>query len=410
MSQQPKRRQAIAVDIAGIGVGGDNPVRVQSMTDTDTSDVKRTVNQIAELAAAGSEFVRITVNNEAAARAVPEIKTALLRQQITTPLVGDFHYNGHRLLKQFPDCAEMLDKYRINPGNVGFGHKRDQQFSEMIEVALRYDKPVRIGVNWGSLDQAVLASMLDDNAKLAQPASLQAVTHDALIHSALASAAYAESLGMQKNKLIISVKVSEVQDLVTIYQRLATECDYALHLGLTEAGMSSKGIVASTAALAILLQQGIGDTIRCSLTPLPGASRTEEVIICQHILQSLGLRSFTPLVSACPGCGRTTSSYFRELANKVQTYVHDRIPVWREHYVAAETMKVAVMGCVVNGPGESKQANLGISLPGTGEAPIAPVFANGEKITTLRGETILEDFYQIIEDYVAANYAKRDHK
>lgn len=403
-----QRRKSIAVQIGQVGIGGDNPIRIQSMTDTETSNVEKTVEQIIQLARAGSELVRITVNTEAAAAAVPEIRQQLLKRRCDVPVIGDFHYNGHRLLSEYPECARALDKYRINPGNVGFGNKRDIQFAQMIDIAIQYDKPVRIGVNWGSLDQAVLAALMDENARLAQPKDARLVLHDALIHSAIRSAQYAEKLGLPKHKIILAVKVSEVNDLIAIYRSLAQQCDYALHLGLTEAGMGTKGIVATTAALSTLLLEGIGDTIRCSLTPEPGASREKEVQVCQEILQSLSLRAFVPSVSACPGCGRTTSTYFRELAEKVQGYVRNMIPVWSQRYEGVESMKLAVMGCVVNGPGESKHANIGISLPGSGEAPVAPVFADGKKIATLRGEHIAESFYEIVNEYVAATYPAKE--
>lgn len=393
-----------AVNVGGVTVGGDAPVVVQSMTNTDTADIDSTASQIIELAEAGSELVRITVNNSAAAAAVPHIKERLQIRNIQVPLVGDFHFNGHRLLTESPACAEALDKYRINPGNVGRGAKKDSQFIDMIEIACRYDKPVRIGVNWGSLDQALLAQMLDDNASSSSPKELSEVMQDAVIASALQSAALAESVGLAANKILLSCKTSQVQDLITIYRRLASQSQYALHLGLTEAGMGSKGIVASTAALAVLLQDDIGDTIRISLTPEPGGSRVKEVQVAQEILQTMGLRAFTPMVVACPGCGRTTSTYFQQLAEDIQAFLRNQMPVWREQHPGVETMSVAVMGCVVNGPGESKHANIGISLPGTGERPVAPVYIDGEKDVTLKGDRIAEDFQAIVEQYVADRY------
>ena len=378
---------------------------VQSMTNTDTADIDSTAQQIIELAEAGSELVRITVNNDAAAAAVPFIKERLEIKNVRVPIVGDFHFNGHRLLSDNPACAEALDKYRINPGNVGRGAKKDIQFSEMIEIACRYDKPVRIGVNWGSLDQTLLAKLLDQNSALEQPLELNRVMQDAVIQSALESAAMAESVGMARDRIILSCKTSHVQDLITIYRRLAAECDYALHLGLTEAGMGSKGIVASTAALSVLLQDNIGDTIRISITPEPGGSRVKEVQVAQEILQTMGLRAFTPMVIACPGCGRTTSTYFQQLAEDIQTFLRHQMPIWRDKYPGVESMNVAVMGCVVNGPGESKHANIGISLPGNGERPIAPVYIDGEKDVTLKGDNIAAEFQAIVEDYVATNFA-----
>lgn len=402
------RRKSHKVWIGGVAVGGDAPIMVQSMTNTDTADVAGTVAQVKALADAGSEVVRLTVNNEESAKAVPAIREQLDALSCAVPLVGDFHYNGHRLLADVPECATALAKYRINPGNVGFGQKRDSQFSSMIEVAVKHDKPVRIGVNWGSLDQQLLAQLMDENGQRAQPKEADEVARDALIASALQSAKLAESIGMAKDKIILSCKVSRVQDLVDVYTRLAQACEYPLHLGLTEAGMGSKGIVASTAALSILLQQGIGDTIRVSLTPEPGADRTLEVQVAQEILQTMGLRSFVPLVTACPGCGRTTSTYFQELADKIQRYLRTSMPRWREEYAGVEEMNVAVMGCIVNGPGESKHANIGISLPGTGESPVAPVFIDGKKSVTLRGDTIAEEFQQLIEDYVAQTYTRKD--
>jgi (E)-4-hydroxy-3-methylbut-2-enyl-diphosphate synthase len=387
-----------------VTVGGDAPVRVQSMTNTDTADAIGTAIQIKELARAGSEIVRITVDTPAAAAAVPAIREQLDKLDIHVPLVGDFHYNGHTLLTDYPDCAQALSKYRINPGNVGQGAKRDTQFSQMIELACRYDKPIRIGVNWGSLDQDLLAKLLDDNAAQPKPLELRQVMSEALIQSALQSAARAEEIGLGGNKIILSCKVSAVQDLITVYRDLASRCDYPLHLGLTEAGMGSKGIVASTAALSILLQEGIGDTIRVSLTPEPGAPRENEVIVAQEILQTMGLRHFTPMVIACPGCGRTTSTYFQELASKIQSYLRHQMPLWKKDHPGVEAMNVAVMGCIVNGPGESKHANIGISLPGTGESPSAPVFVDGIKVKTLRGDHIAEEFQVIVDEYVKNTY------
>ncbi|NOT15909.1 MAG: flavodoxin-dependent (E)-4-hydroxy-3-methylbut-2-enyl-diphosphate synthase [Methylotenera sp.] len=391
----------------GGGLAGTTPasVVVQSMTNTDTADASTTINQVFELWQAGSEVVRITVNSPEAAAQVGNIRRGLDALGCNVPLVGDFHYNGHKLLAAYPDCAQSLAKYRINPGNVGKGSKRDEQFSAMIETAIQYDKCVRIGVNWGSLDQAKMAQMMDDNAKLAEPLAPDALMREALIQSALESAQYAVEIGLPKNKIIISCKVSNVQDLVSVYSELSNRCDYPLHLGLTEAGMGSKGIVASTAALALLLQQGIGNTIRVSLTPEPHESRTKEVIVAQEILQTMGIRSFTPLVTACPGCGRTTSTYFQELAMQIQSYLRNQMPIWRNQYAGVENMSVAVMGCVVNGPGESKLANIGISLPGTGEVPVAPVFVDGEKTVTLKGEHIAQEFQAIVEEYVQKNYA-----
>lgn len=385
-------------------VGGDAPIMVQSMTNTDTADVIATAIQVKELARAGSEVVRITVNSPEAAAAVPAIREQLDRMDIDVPLVGDFHYNGHQLLTQYPACADALSKYRINPGNVGQGAKRDTQFAQMIEVACKHQKPVRIGVNWGSLDQSLLARVMDENAKRADPWTSQAVMYEALVVSALENARRAEELGLAGDKIILSCKVSGVQDLIAVYRELARRCDYPLHLGLTEAGMGSKGIVASTAALSVLLQEGIGDTIRISLTPEPGGDRTREVIVGQEILQTMGLRKFTPMVIACPGCGRTTSTVFQELADRIQTYLREQMPVWKGTYPGVEAMNVAVMGCIVNGPGESKHANIGISLPGTGELPAAPVFVDGEKTVTLRGDHIAEEFQAIVLDYVKTRY------
>ena len=387
-----------------ITVGGDAPVRVQSMTNTDTADAIGTAIQVKELARAGSEIVRITVDTPAAAAAVPSIREQLDKMGVYVPLVGDFHYNGHTLLKDYPDCAQALSKYRINPGNVGQGAKRDVQFSQMIEMACRYRKPVRIGVNWGSLDQDLLAKLLDENAASSNPKELREVMAEALIQSALQSAARAEELGLDGNQIILSCKVSAVQDLIAVYRDLAKRCDYSLHLGLTEAGMGSKGIVASTAALSVLLQEGIGDTIRVSLTPEPGAPRENEVIVAQEILQTMGLRNFTPMVIACPGCGRTTSTYFQELASRIQTYLRHQMPIWKKDHPGVEAMNVAVMGCIVNGPGESKHANIGISLPGTGESPAAPVFVDGIKVKTLRGDNIAEEFQVIVDEYVRNTY------
>jgi (E)-4-hydroxy-3-methylbut-2-enyl-diphosphate synthase len=387
-----------------VTVGGDAPVRVQSMTNTDTVDVIETAVQVKELAVAGSEMVRITVNTPEAAQAVPHIREQLDRMGIDVPLVGDFHYNGHRLLSEYPACAETLSKYRINPGNVGKGDKHDKQFAQMVEIAARHDKAVRIGVNWGSLDQELLARMMDDNAKLAEPFEPQQIMYRAIIASALNSARRAEAIGLRGEQIILSCKMSGVQDLVSVYQALARRCDYALHLGLTEAGMGTKGTVASATALSLLLQQGIGDTIRVSLTPQPGEARTQEVVVALEILQSLGLRSFNPSVTACPGCGRTTSTTFQELAKQIDDYLRAQMPLWRARYPGVEKMKVAVMGCIVNGPGESKHADIGISLPGTGEAPAAPVFIDGEKALTLRGERIAEEFQTLVEDYIEKRF------
>lgn len=401
---QLPRHNTRKVWIGDIAVGGDAPVAVQSMTNTDTADIAGTVEQTYALWRAGSEMVRITVNTMEAAEAVPHIRDALAKRGCNVPLIGDFHFNGHKLLTSVPACAEALAKYRINPGNVGKGSKRDEQYAAMIETAIRYNKPVRIGVNWGSLDQAHLARMMDENAQLTEPREPDWVMREALITSALESARKAEEIGLGRDKIILSCKLSGVQDLISTYQELATRCDYPLHLGLTEAGMGSKGIVASTAALSILLQQGIGDTIRISLTPVPGGDRTQEVIVAQEILQTMGLRSFTPMVVACPGCGRTTSTVFQHLAQDIQRYLRDQMPVWRNHYPGVEDMNVAVMGCVVNGPGESKHANIGISLPGTGEVPVAPVYVDGEKTVTLKGERIAEEFQAIVEEYVQSHY------
>ena len=390
--------------VGDVKVGGGAPIVVQSMTNTDTADVAATVKQIIELAAAGSELVRITVNSEEAASAVAEIKNQLLQKSQTVPIIGDFHFNGHKLLEKYPDCAAALDKYRINPGNVGRGKSRDPQFQQMIEFACQYNKPVRIGVNGGSLDQAVLTRLLDENRLLQNPEPLAAITRQAIVLSALESAAKAEELGLGKDKIILSCKISNVQELISIYEDLSQRCDYALHLGLTEAGMGSKGIVSSSAALSVLMQQGIGDTIRISLTPEPGASRTQEVIVGQEILQTMGFRSFTPMVISCPGCGRTTSDYFQKLAMDIQSYLRDQMPIWRTQYPGVESMEVAVMGCVVNGPGESKNANIGISLPGTGETPVAPVYEDGEKTVTLKGDKIAEEFQVIVQRYIETHY------
>jgi len=401
------RRNAVGVKIGGITVGGGHPIVVQSMTNTATADIASTVTQVKQLAEAGSEIVRITVNDTAAAQAVPYIRERLDKEGCHVPLVGDFHYIGHRLLTENPACAEALAKYRINPGNVGFREKRDVQFSTIIEQAIKYDKPVRIGVNWGSLDGELQQRMMDENAALPEPKDAMEVMYEAMVKSALDSAALAEEIGLPRDHIILSAKMSGVQDLVAVYRKLATRCDYALHLGLTEAGMGTKGIVASSAALGILLQQGFGDTIRISITPEPGGARTKEVQVAQELLQSMGIRSFSPIVAACPGCGRTTSTFFQELAEKIQEHLRAQMPNWRQQYEGVETMQVAVMGCVVNGPGESKHANIGISLPGTGEAPSAPVFIDGEKAVTLKGENIAEEFQQMVDDYVAKSYAPR---
>ena len=402
-----QRRKSVKVMIGQVPVGGDAPVMVQSMTNTDTADAQGTADQVAALADAGSEVVRITVDRDEAAKAVPKIREILDTRGYDVPIVGDFHYIGHKLLSENPACAEALHKYRINPGNVGFREKKDRQFATMIDIALQYDKPVRIGVNWGSLDQELLAHMMDENAKLEEPKDAAEVLEEALVQSALLSAARAEELGMGRDKIILSCKVSDVQAMVSAYQNLAARGDYALHLGLTEAGMGSKGIVASTAALAVLLQQGIGDTIRISLTPEPGGDRTKEVVVAQEVLQTMGIRSFVPLVTACPGCGRTTSTVFQELADKIQSYIRTQMPEWSSKYVGVEDMNVAVMGCIVNGPGESKHADIGISLPGTGEEPAAPVFIDGEKAMTLRGPKIAEEFQQIVDDYIQRRYEPR---
>jgi len=406
-AQRAVRRKTVAVKVGDVTIGGNAPIVVQSMTNTDTADVKGTVAQVAALAEAGSEIVRITVDRPDAAKAVPHIRDGLDRLGVNVPLVGDFHYIGHKLLTDYPACAEALAKYRINPGNVGFREKRDTQFSTMIEVALKYDRPVRIGVNWGSLDQDLATHLMDENAKLPNPKDAAEITQEALVVSAIENAARAEALGMGKDKMILSCKVSDVQSLISVYRKMAARGDYAVHLGLTEAGMGSKGIVASTAALSILLQEGIGDTIRVSLTPEPGGDRTKEVIVAQEILQTMGFRSFVPLVTACPGCGRTTSTVFQSLAESIQGYVRGKMPEWRDKYVGAETLNLAVMGCIVNGPGESKHADIGISLPGTGEEPAAPVFVDGKKTVTLRGADIADQFQVIVDDYIETRYERR---
>ncbi|HJS91946.1 MAG TPA: flavodoxin-dependent (E)-4-hydroxy-3-methylbut-2-enyl-diphosphate synthase [Steroidobacteraceae bacterium] len=406
MSSIP-RRKSVQVSIGPVRVGGTAPIVVQSMTNTDTADAEGTAQQVKSLARAGSELVRITVNTAEAAEAVPHIRNRLDQLGVMVPLIGDFHFNGHKLLREHPGCAEALAKYRINPGNVGRGSKRDPQFAEMIETACRYGKPVRIGVNWGSLDQDLLTRLMDENSTRAEPLSAQQIMRNAVVLSALDSARRAEELGLAHDRIILSAKVSGVQDLIAIYRDLGGRCDYPLHLGLTEAGMGSKGIVASTAGIAVLLQEGIGDTIRVSLTPEPGGDRTQEVIVAQEILQTMGLRSFLPLVTACPGCGRTTSTVFQELAQRIQTHIRHRMPEWRREYEGVEDMTVAVMGCVVNGPGESKHANIGISLPGTGERPVAPVYEDGEKTVTLKGERIAEEFQDLLEQYVARRFNKR---
>jgi len=402
------RRVARQVLVGGVTVGGGAPIVVQSMTNTDTADIAATVAQVAALAHAGSELVRVTVNTAEAAAAVPHIRERLAALGVEVPLIGDFHFNGHRLLTQHPACADALAKLRINPGNVGHGSKRDEQFATLIEFACRYDKPVRIGVNWGSLDPALLARLMDDNARRPKPEDAAVITREALVASALDSARQAEDLGLPGDRIVLSCKVSGVQDLIVVYRDLAARCDYPLHLGLTEAGMGSKGIVASTAALAVLLQEGVGDTIRISLTPEPGGDRTREVVVAQEILQTMGLRSFTPMVIACPGCGRTTSTFFQELADKIQSYLREQMPRWRDRYPGVETMNVAVMGCVVNGPGESKHANIGISLPGSGENPVAPVYIDGVKEVTLKGDSIAAEFQALIERYVQKNYAAKE--
>ena len=403
-----RRRKSVTCSIGNVRVGSDAPVMVQSMTNTDTADVLSTVAQVEALARAGSEVVRVTVNNEDAAAAVPRIVDLLARKGLDTPIIGDFHYNGHLLLKKYPECARALAKYRINPGNVSVGRRDDDNFRTMVEVAVENQKPVRIGVNWGSLDQQLLTRMMDENNRSAEPKDARDVTMEAMVVSALNSAAAAEKYGLRRDQIILSAKVSGVQDLIDVYRNLAARCDYALHLGLTEAGMGVKGVVASTAGLAVLLQEGIGDTIRVSLTPAPNGDRTEEVITAQQILQSMGIRSFTPQVTACPGCGRTTSTYFQELAENIQRYLREQMPIWRDQYAGVEEMKVAVMGCVVNGPGESKHANLGISLPGTFEEPKAPVFVDGKLTVTLRGDHIAEEFMAILQNYVDSHYAKHE--
>jgi len=402
------RRHSTPVRVGHVTVGGGHPVVVQSMTNTDTADVEATALQVRALATAGSELVRVTVNTDEAAAAVPRIVDRLGQFGVRVPIVGDFHFNGHKLLREHPACAEALAKYRINPGNVGRGSKRDPQFAEMIEIACRWARPVRIGVNWGSLDQDLLTRLMDDNSRQAEPLDANDVMREAIVVSALESAKRAEELGLGHDRIVISCKVSGVQDLIAVYRNIAVRCDYPLHLGLTEAGMGSKGIVASTAAIGVLLQEGIGDTIRVSLTPEPGGDRTQEVIVAQEILQTMGLRSFTPMVIACPGCGRTTSTYFQELAQKIQSHLRHRMPEWRKRHPGVEQMTVAVMGCVVNGPGESKHANIGISLPGTGERPVAPVYIDGEKGPTLKGERIAEDFQQLVEQYVERTYVARN--
>ncbi len=399
-----KRRSAQSVKVGNVILGGGAPIAVQSMTNTDTADAEATARQTADLARAGSELVRITVDRDEAAKAVPKIREKLDRMGVSVPLVGDFHYNGHTLLNDNPACAEALAKYRINPGNVGFKEKKDRNFSMMIETALKFDRPVRIGVNWGSLDQSLLTALMDENAKTETPRDVREVMHEAIVQSGLLSAARAEEIGLPRSKIVISAKCSEVQDLIAVYRLLAARCDYALHLGLTEAGMGSKGIVASTAALAVLLQEGIGDTIRISLTPEPGGDRTREVIVAQEILQTMGFRAFAPMVIACPGCGRTTSTTFQELAQDIQTYVRTRMPDWRREYPGFENLSLAVMGCIVNGPGESKHADIGISLPGTGELPAAPIYIDGKKVNTLRGENISAQFKELVESYVRGRW------
>jgi len=406
MASQPRRR-SVAVNVGKVKVGGDHPIVVQSMTNTDTADVQSTVNQVMALAQAGSELVRVTVNTDEAARAVPKIVQTLDKFGVRVPIIGDFHYNGHLLLKKYPDMALALAKYRINPGNVNIGKKHDDNFRTMIEAAIEYDRPVRIGVNWGSLDSALLTRMMDENNLLPEPLDARAVTLRAIVVSAIESAKAAEHYGLKRDHIILSAKVSGVQDLIRVYRMLAAECDYALHVGLTEAGLGSKGIVASTAGIGVLLQEGIGDTIRASLTPLPNGDRTDEVIVCQQILQALELRSFTPQVTACPGCGRTTSTFFQDMADQIQTYLRTQMPVWGAKYSGVEEMKVAVMGCVVNGPGESKHSNIGISLPGTFEEPVAPVYVDGKLKCTLRGDRIVEEFLVILNDYVDRTYAAK---
>jgi len=398
------RHKTVAVDVGGVTVGGGAPIVVQSMTNTDTADVEGTARQVAALARAGSELVRITVDRNEAADAVPRIKDRLAQMNVSVPIVGDFHYNGHTLLTEYPACAEALDKYRINPGNVGFKNKRDPQFTQIVEMAIRHNKPVRIGVNWGSLDQELLTKLMDENATSSAPIGAREVTHEAMVQSALLSAARAEEIGLSKNRIILSAKVSAVQDLIAVYTELARRSDYALHLGLTEAGMGSKGIVASSAAMGVLLQQGIGDTVRVSLTPEPNGDRTLEVQVAQELLQTMGLRTFVPLVAACPGCGRTTSTTFQELASDIQGFIRTSMPEWKTRYPGVETLNVAVMGCIVNGPGESKHADIGISLPGTGETPTAPVFVDGKKVATLRGPTLTTDFKKMVTDYIERRF------
>jgi len=401
------RRKSLQVHVGRVAIGDGAPVAVQSMTNTDTADIEGTTRQVRELAVAGSELVRITVNSAEAAAAVPHIRDRLRAAGVGVPLIGDFHFNGHKLLREYPDCATALDKYRINPGNVGRGAKRDSQFAEMIEIACRLDKPVRIGVNWGSLDQELLARLMDENSALPEPVSAQTVMREAIVRSALDSAELATGIGLARAKIILSAKVSGVQDLLAVYRNLASRCDYPLHVGLTEAGMGSKGIVASTAGIGVLLAEGIGDTIRVSLTPDPGGDRTQEVIVAQEILQTMGLRAFLPMVVACPGCGRTTSTYFQELAQRIQSHIRHRMPQWRREHDGVEEMTVAVMGCVVNGPGESRHASIGISLPGTGERPVAPVYEDGEKTVTLKGDRIAEEFQDLMERYVERTYPRR---
>ena len=406
---QQQRQHTVSVNVAGVIVGGGAPIVVQSMTNTDTADVEQTARQVAALARAGSELVRVTVDRDQAAAAVPRIKERLGQLGVSVPIVGDFHYIGHKLLADHPACAEALDKYRINPGNVGFRNKRDLQFSQIVEMALKYNKPVRIGANWGSLDQELLTKLMDENAKSPTPRDAREVTHEAMVQSALLSAARAEEVGLSKNRIILSAKVSAVQDLIAVYRELARRSDYALHLGLTEAGMGTKGIVASSAAMGVLLQQGVGDTIRISLTPEPGGDRTREVQVAQELLQTMGLRTFVPLVAACPGCGRTTSTTFQELAADIEGFIRDSMPVWKARYPGVETLNVAVMGCIVNGPGESKHADIGISLPGTGEQPTAPVFIDGKKAATLRGPTLTADFKQMVVDYIKRRFGSSQH-
>jgi len=406
LTEPMARRKSVPVMVGGVAVGGDAPIVVQSMTNTDTADVTATVNQVAALARAGSELVRVTVDRDEAAAAIPYIRDGLMKRGVAVPIIGDFHYIGHKLLTDHPACAEALDKYRINPGNVGFGEKRDRQFATMIELALKYDKPVRIGVNWGSLDQSLLTRLMDDNAQSSNPASAAAVMREAILQSALLSAEAAEDIGLPRERIILSAKVSQVQDLIAVYAELAWRSGHALHLGLTEAGMGTKGIVASSAALGLLLQQGIGDTIRISLTPEPGGDRTREVQVAQELLQTMGFRAFVPVVAACPGCGRTTSTVFQELARRIEDDLRQAMPEWREKYPGVEALKVAVMGCIVNGPGESKHADIGISLPGTGEQPAAPVFIDGKKAATLRGPNIAEDFRQMLADYVEQRFGR----